>query len=126
MRFPPSHRHLLAPSGRYPQRHVMIMWNTCPALVWDVEVAFAPREAMVDIDMDDPWYGFDEYVSEWDFARGNDSTDWLTNERHTPAAVFGQMLARGFANQAALIDALDAFAEIEEAGWAREMAGAFG
>lgn len=126
MRIPPSHRHLLAPSGRYPQRQVMIMWNTCPALVWEVEVAFAQREAMVDIDMDDSWFGFDDHVSEWDFARGNDSTDWLTNERHTPAAVFGQMLARGFSSRVALIDTLEVFSQIEEAAWAREMLRAFG
>jgi hypothetical protein len=125
MRIPSSHRHLLAASGRYPQRHVMILWNADPAVV-EVEVIFAPREAMVDIDMDDPWFGFDDYVSEWDFARGNASTDWLTTERHTPAAVFGQLLARGFSSRVALFNALEEFAQIEEAGWAREMLGAFG
>ena len=118
---PSSHRHLLSPSGRFPQKHVVIVWNADPAVV-EVEVIFAPREAMGD-EPDDPCFGFEDYVSEWDFARGNISGDWLAHSAHTPAAVFGQMLARGFSSRVAMVNALEAFAEIEEAGWAREMLG---
>lgn len=102
----------------------MILWNIDPAVV-EVEVAFAPREMMTEA-QDDPWFGFEDYAAEWDFARGNLSGDWLTGGVHTPAAVFGQLMACGFASRIAMINALEEFAQIEEADWAREMAAAFG
>lgn len=124
MHVPSSYRHLLPASGRFPQQHVVILWNADPAVV-EVEVMFVPREAVSD-DPDAPYFGFEDYASEWDFARGNISGDWLSNARHTPAAVFGQLMARGFSSRIALSNALDEFAQIEEAAWAREMLGAFG
>jgi len=124
MQVPSSHRRWLGPSGRHPQKHVTIVWNADPAVI-EVEVILSPQEALTD-QPDAPWFGFEDYVSEWDFVRGNTSSDWLTTEAHTPAAVFGQLLARGFASRVAMVNALEAFAQIEEAGWAREMLEAFG
>jgi hypothetical protein len=46
---------------------------------------------------------------------------------HCPRpAVFGHLLARGFSSRVAMFNALEEFAQIEEAAWARDMLGAFG
>jgi len=80
MQVPSSHRRWLGPSGLYPQKHVTIVWNADPAVV-EVEVILSPREALTD-EPEAPWSGFEDYVSEWDFVRGNTSSDWLTTEAH--------------------------------------------
>lgn len=115
---------VLTKADRIPQQHVMILWDTDPAVV-EVEVIFVPRDAATEAP-DTPWYGFDDYAAEWDNSAGNRSGDWLTTESHTSAAVLGQLMARGFSSRVAMVNALDEFAQIEEANWAREMVAAFG
>lgn len=112
--------HLLAPSGRYPQRHVTIVWNADPAIT-ELEVVFIPRTAVPDEAENELWAEFRGYLEDWDCNQGNASGDWLTHAAWTPAAVFGRLLSRGFAARQAMVNALDEFAQIEEAGWAREM-----
>ena len=104
-------RHLLAPSGRYPQQHVMILWNTHPA-VTEVEVVFIPRPLMPDREDSDLWDQFGGYIRDWDCSLGNCSSDWLTPSGLTPAYVFGRLLERGFVSRQAMINALDEFAQI--------------
>lgn len=114
------YRHMLSPSGRYPQQYVTIVWNADPA-VTELEVVFIPRSFTPDEAEIDLWEQFLGYLEDWDCHEGHVSYEWLTQDAWTPAAVFGRLLSRGFASRQAMINAIDEFAQIEEADWAREM-----
>ena len=116
--------HLLPPSGRYPQRHVTIVWNADPAIT-ELEVVFIPRTDAPDEAENELWAEFCGYLDDWDCHQGNASGDWLKHAAWTPAAVFGRLMSQGFATRQAMINAIAEFAEIEEARWAREMMLAF-
>ncbi|BDB13826.1 hypothetical protein [Acidithiobacillus ferrooxidans] len=56
------------------------------------------------------------------YSDGAVFADW--KERGSLAVVFGQMLAHGFKSPAAMVEALEQFAAIEDCGpWARDLIG---
>jgi hypothetical protein len=63
-----------------------------------------------------------EYFSlRWTFVVGNCDVEWLQDPLYTPEAVFGQMVAIGFASSAEAIHAIRQFAKIDACAWARSM-----
>jgi len=109
----------LGKSGRYPARHVEILWNRAENFhVRDVEVALAPLALREDAARWDRYIG---WRKSWGGSLGNASEDWMEPNGMTPAEVFGVLLNSGFVDGLELQVALREFSGIEECDWAREM-----
>jgi hypothetical protein len=96
-------------------RSARIFWSDDPASrrvcdVW-VSTTDQPEEA----------FTAEYFSSRWTFVVGNCDVEWLRDPLYTPEAVFGQMVATGFASPAEAINAIGQFAKIDACGWARAM-----
>lgn len=117
-------QHLLSDDGRYPEQHVDIFWNKAEGSrrIKDVEVVFAPREALKDSKTQ---IKYSEYNHGWTHDLGNSLSGWLSAGSYTPAGIFGRFLHEGFETEAELLRALEEFSHIEECEWARQMLSGF-
>jgi len=120
-----DYAHLLPSSGRYPARHVEIVWNwDANYKVKDVEVVFIVRDGTIE-ETGNFWRRVDIYSEKWDRDIGNSYSGWLQEPALTPEGAFGALLGEGFSNETELRRALEEFAHIQECRWARKMLAGF-
>ncbi|WP_299439051.1 hypothetical protein [uncultured Rhodospira sp.] len=109
----------LGASGRYPSKHVEILWNRADNfLVRDVEVALVAPGTEEDRDT---WDRYIAWRKHWAGHLGTTDEDWVDPGGMTPTQVFGTLLNSGFVDTLELQVALREFSAIEECAWAREM-----
>jgi hypothetical protein len=66
------------------------------------------------------WGQLQRLTADMESDSGNSEEDWLKFPFLTPAGVYGQMVATGFASREIHIETLRQFARIREAEWARQ------
>ncbi len=119
-----KYKHLLPPSGLYPQADIDIFWNMNKQYKCrDVEVIYVPRHLVSNEDL--IWRTYTAYRKRWSSDIGNSSVDWLQESGRNPEYVFGHLLRCGFESEEELISALDEFSHIEHCDWAISMRKAF-
>lgn len=116
-------KHLLPESGLYPAQWVVICWNEDEdRKVKDVEVVLIPRGKSIEQYPDgliNAWSAY--FNARWSKDLGNSLLGWMEPRGLTPGDVFGMLLKSGFSSKEEAKRAVEEFAGIAEAEWARQV-----